>query len=330
MKRKVKFIENNIDIYTQDMVNYSYICAYPVSMMRRAPVVSEKHSKKSISRITLALVLPVFLCFQGVLSSEDLPASSSYKIASHAFSSGSSDFLSSSYQLFSRIAQDASVLLSSEHFFASLGFPKTSFFMQILAGSILGIDPSYGKNIAPIHINRIIGLNFGTRMSVELKKSGESNIVATNVTVVSPSELNCDLNIVGAKAGKWDVLISKESEGASVLPNAFEIKSDAVDFGIAINYPNPFDPARESTTVTYRLTKNTDVAVYIFTITGDMIWSRQYFSGFQGGREGENAFAWDGLAAFGEMQSNGVYLLHVVERSLGRTLAKGKIAIVRR
>jgi hypothetical protein len=210
-----------------------------------------------------------------------------------------------------------------------MGFSKTVYF-STLGPIVLSIDPPSGYNIAPVKINKIEGANFAAGMAVRLTSTTEADIVASGVNVISASEITCTLDLSGAKPGMRTLLITGEGMTGSTLANAFEIKTYSFDSSLAINSPNPFDPARENTTIIYKLAKDADINAYIFTITGDLIWKNNFTAGSNGGRTGDNAFTWDGMSNFGEMMSNGVYLLHMIERSSGKTLAKGKIMVLRR
>ncbi len=195
---------------------------------------------------------------------------------------------------------------------------------------VYSITPNSAYNIAPVHIDRISGMNFSSGMIVKLVATSESDVNGENVSVTGTTSLTCDFNLVGVKAGLYDVLVSKEGHPSSRLTRGFEVKSYSFDRSLAVNYPNPFDPMRETTRVMYYLERDTDVNVYLFNIVGDMIWKSTYLSGTNGGREGENSFDWNGVSSFGEMQSNGVFLVHVVERATGKRVARGKIMVIMR
>ena len=256
--------------------------------------------------------------------------SSSYAVYASNFASAALHTNSPVYEMYSSIQDSPATVTASDSFVTSVGFSKAVYFSSVLGPSILSVDPPSGYNTSKVNINKITGLNFSSGMSVKLSATGESDIVATNVNVINSSEISCDLDIAGAKAGYWNVYATKEGLSDAVLMNGFEVKSFSYSMNLAINSPNPFDPARESTTIMYRLANDANVGVYLFTITGDLMWRTDFMAGSQGGKSGENSFTWNGISSFGEMMSNGVYLLHIVDKSSGRTLAKGKIMILRR
>jgi hypothetical protein len=193
---------------------------------------------------------------------------------------------------------------------------------------LLTIDPVSAYNIAPVRA-KISGTNFSQTRTVKLVRAGQADIFGTNV-VVGASDIYCDFNIAGAQTGTWTVEVDDLLGGAGVLPNAFEVKSFDYNISLALNSPNPFDPARESTTIMYKLANNTNVTVVLFSTTADRLWKRDYLAGDNGGRAGENNIIWTGYTDYSELASNGVYLVHVIERSTGKTLARGKVAVIRR
>lgn len=259
-----------------------------------------------------------------------LPASSNYSITAQTFSSATLRTSSSVFELYSSVTELPATQPSSTNFSSQTGFTQVSYLAQIFDAAILAIDPAWGYNTAPVNINKITGTNFSSGITVKLSASGEADISAADVSIVSSNEISCEFNITGAKAGFWDVVVTKEGESGSTLASGFEIKSYSFALNVAVNSPNPFDPARESTTIIYQLDRDTDINVYLFSVTGDMLWKESFNRGETGGKQGENAISWDGISSFSEMLSNGVYLLHIAERSTGKTLAKGKIAILRR
>jgi len=88
------------------------------------------------------------------------------------------------------------------------------------------INPSWGYNGQVVHITNLAGSNFQTTGTtiVELTKSGESDIVATNVDVVSAFKITCDLDLRGAASGQWTVVVINPDSQRRDLPDAFTVK----------------------------------------------------------------------------------------------------------
>lgn len=103
--------------------------------------------------------------------------------------------------------------------------------------------------------------------------------------------------------------------------------SDKSSSGQSYSSPNPFNPAQQANTyISYTLSGNFNTSVFLFDITGKLIFRRNFSSGENGGKAGTNMVAWDGKDNFGGMAQNGVYLFKVVAD--GNILAKGKIIVL--
>lgn len=113
-----------------------------------------------------------------------------------------------------------------------------------------------------------------------------------------------------------------QSDFAVVLATNFE-----KTFG---NYPNPFgETGKEKTRFVYYLEKNTDGAIQIFTLTGDLVWSKSFKSTNRLGSKGlhDGDIVWNGHNERGLRVVNGVYIA-VLTTKAGKK-AYTKIAIVR-
>ena len=59
---------------------------------------------------------------------------------------------------------------------------------------------------------------------VRLVKSGESDIVASNVVRVSENEITCDFNLSGAVSGLWDIVVTNDEGRSDTLVGGFEVE----------------------------------------------------------------------------------------------------------
>lgn len=94
----------------------------------------------------------------------------------------------------------------------------------------------------------------------------------------------------------------------------------------ALNSPNPFNPNTQSTAITYSLSKNADVDLYIYTINGELQEKTHINAGEPGGTAGYNSTLWDGKNQFNETVSNGIYIAYIIAKSEGK-VKKGKVKI---
>jgi hypothetical protein len=101
--------------------------------------------------------------------------------------------------------------------------------------------------------------------------------------------------------------------------------------GTVTNYPNPFHPPSEPTTIAYQLDDNAAVTMRIFTQSGDLVLERNYARGSTGGAAGLNTVQWDGRNGAGTVVASGGYIAFIEAQGNGATLhvIRRKIAVVR-
>lgn len=131
----------------------------------------------------------------------------------------------------------------------------------------------------------------------------------------------------------WKVLANPNS----TLESSSDIWSFTVDPPLSItgitNYPNPFNPNRETTKMRYRLGKEADdVKIRICDITGALV---RELDGTTNG-EGEsiwnkyNDVMWDGRNGRGDLVLNGIYPFEVIATLNGQSVSgRGKIAVLK-
>ncbi len=89
---------------------------------------------------------------------------------------------------------------------------------------VTGIDPTHAKNNASVHITRVSGSNFKASTTFRLTRSGQPDILATNIVVSSSTWLVGDLNLVGQYGGLWNVVAVNPDTQEGQLSNGFEIE----------------------------------------------------------------------------------------------------------
>ena|GEM_PF-826138 len=97
--------------------------------------------------------------------------------------------------------------------------------------------------------------------------------------------------------------------------------------GPPISSPMPFSTGGDDIcTIAYQLNKDTDIAFYMHGPTGEIVWTRRYSAGENGGRAGYNALIFDGTSDItGAPLANGIYVFRIVAE--GRAIGKGYIVI---
>jgi hypothetical protein len=101
--------------------------------------------------------------------------------------------------------------------------------------------------------------------------------------------------------------------------------------GSITNYPNPFHPGSQPTTIAYVLTDNATVTLRIFTESGDPVLKHVFNTGAIGGSSGLNEFVWDGRNGDGKYVASGGYIALIEAQGKGETVntMRRKIAVVR-
>lgn len=107
---------------------------------------------------------------------------------------------------------------------------------------------------------------------------------------------------------------TKEAEPQAGLPLTFAL-------------PNPFDRSKTDQIVfSYYLEGNFDTRIYLFDLSGNLIWQESYLAGENGGKSGENNPTWEGKDLFGGRVPNGVYIYQIVADH--RVIARGKVIVL--
>lgn len=91
------------------------------------------------------------------------------------------------------------------------------------APQVNSITPNTGANTGVVHITNLAGANFQSGATVKLSKTGQANISATNVDVVSPSRITCDFDLTGAATGAWNVVVTNPDSQSGTLPAGFSV-----------------------------------------------------------------------------------------------------------
>ncbi len=92
-------------------------------------------------------------------------------------------------------------------------------------------------------------------------------------------------------------------------------------------FPNPYNPNNGVGKIAYSLNKQDTVSVYIFNAIGQLVYKREYLSGWAGARVGYNEVDFNGVSDFGQTLANDLYFLRIV--SGGKPIGRAKIAILK-
>lgn len=255
--------------------------------------------------------------------------SASYMITAQVMDTGGGTMESPSYGILGKLRDRQLPFLTSASYAIGEGFLRSVFYGTILPPFLLSVTPPQGYNdqVVPITIH---GANFRQTgvTSVELHLIAQPDIVATNVLWVNSTTITCTVDLRGAVPGYWDVYVNNDNYPMT-LPMSFHIVEAPLKvIGPVYNFPNPFNPDRETTLIRYTLTQNADIVINLYNIKGERILSMKCVSGTVGGSVGLNNVPWNGRNIFESNVPNGVYLVQIATHD-GKTLATLKIAILR-
>jgi len=174
------------------------------------------------------------------------------------------------------------------------------------------------------------------KSSIILDFSDEYKIYGDNIDsfVYSPSEGVYKLyHQLTTPLGAGEYIFSITAEDAlgnvgSSTPKTVKVIPGAVHMiGPTVAYPTPFSPVSEGgeATITYTLSTDAPVKIFMYDIGGKVAWTRRFAPKANGGRTGYNEVKWNGITDFGGYAGNGIYVYKVV--SGDRVIGKGKIVI---
>ncbi len=99
--------------------------------------------------------------------------------------------------------------------------------------------------------------------------------------------------------------------------------------GGVIFYPSPFSIRRDGTaTIQYTLSQDTNVDIYIYAASGQIVKKFFLTAGSDGGNTGVNKVTWDGRTETGMLAGNGVFVGTLVSRDEKKLLARFKFSIL--
>lgn len=91
--------------------------------------------------------------------------------------------------------------------------------------ALTSITPNKADNNGIVSITNLAGTYLMSGATVKLKRTGYSDITATNVTAVSPAQITCDFQLNGAAAGLWDVYLQNPDAQTATLAGAFTVEN---------------------------------------------------------------------------------------------------------
>jgi PKD repeat protein len=107
------------------------------------------------------------------------------------------------------------------------GMLAGGFTVRYPAPVVGSITPDTGINTGPVAITNLAGSGFRPGAVVTFTKLGEPDIDATGVVVVHRGKITCTVNLAGAAAGLWNIVVANDDGQYGFLTNAFTVEYPA-------------------------------------------------------------------------------------------------------
>ncbi|MDP2990296.1 MAG: IPT/TIG domain-containing protein, partial [Kiritimatiellota bacterium] len=172
----------------------------------------------------LAAIIIMIVFWGG--AAQAVGSSASYKMTAEVINAGAALGSSTSFRLEGKARERVIDSPAGSSFILGAGFMKSAYFSAptpILSPVVTSITPNSGLSTGPVNITNLAGANFQNGAGVKLSKSGQTDINATAVAVVSSGQITCTIDLTGAAAGLWDVTVTNPDGRSGSLPSAFTV-----------------------------------------------------------------------------------------------------------
>jgi hypothetical protein len=127
------------------------------------------------------------------------------------------------------------------------------------APTVTSITPNTGLNTGSVGISNLAGTGFLAGAVVKLSKSGQPDIIATGVTVVSGAQITCTFNLAGKALGPWNVVVTNPDAQSGSLADGFSITDGVPPTITSVVVNPPMAAAQDAVQVAVNVTDNVGV-----------------------------------------------------------------------
>ncbi len=149
-----------------------------------------------------------------------------------------------------------------------------------------------------------------------------------NTTVFYKPTLTDGNHDVRVEATDIDSLGSMRTSTKEAVNLMVQTTGDLQVYGAPLNYPNPFNAGTENTTLSYVLSRNSNVTLSIHDLSGTLVAKKNLSAGSNGGRAGYNEVLWNGNSDAGQVVGNGIYVYLIIAD--GKVVSRGKLTVLKR
>ncbi|MFQ5864978.1 MAG: hypothetical protein ACE5IW_07095, partial [bacterium] len=188
----------------------------------------------------------------------------------------------------------------------------------------------------PIPRNNPLALGFSSPISMS---PSQSQTIEFRVDIASQTDENTfrfsidspqrDISAINVDADTAVALLDTSGlEVSSALSSGISVLIDPTLEASFFNFPNPFgQSSRPLTKFNYNLTQDSDITIRIYTLLGELVWTKTYNATEPEGKAGNHSgdISWDGTNDKGQKVLNGVYVAVLITNS-GKAITKIAIA----
>jgi len=138
--------------------------------------------------------------------------------------------------------------------------------LSLAPPAIASITPDAGVNIGAVAVTNLAGSGFDNP-TVELRKTGETAIPMTGVTLFGPTKITGSFDLTGAASGAWDVVVTNADDQSATLAEGFTIGDEPPPAPASISPASMQKPGTK--TLTVNGTNFADDAVMKLTKSGE-------------------------------------------------------------
>lgn len=102
--------------------------------------------------------------------------------------------------------------------------------------TVSAITPNSGVNNKSVSITSLSGTGFLSGTKVKLTRTGQYSVEATDVVVVSPTQITCELDLRMVPNGVWNVVVTNTDGQSGTLNNGFTI-NPYISFEMKTQFP---------------------------------------------------------------------------------------------
>ncbi len=113
----------------------------------------------------------------------------------------------------------------------------STFTLGCPAPELTSVNPNTGLNNESVNIV-ITGAKFHKSAYVKLTKSGETDIIATNLNITK-TEISCTLDLTGKAAGEWDLVVGNVGSMSKKEKPAANTETFTIKGAITVKKPEP-------------------------------------------------------------------------------------------